>query len=47
MRSILAVALGNGPLAVDTRDNTDRKKVLQNATLRAVRAMRAASFRVL
>jgi len=47
MRSILAVALGNGPLAVDTRDNTDRKKILQMDTMKTVRAMRSVFFRVL
>jgi hypothetical protein len=34
-------AVGNHPLAVDTGRSTDRKKDLQNATLRTVRLMRS------
>jgi hypothetical protein len=35
------MAHGNGPLAVDTHDNTVRTKSLEISTLRVVRAMRS------
>jgi hypothetical protein len=38
-------AVDDGPLAVDNHANHDRTKVLQNATLRAVRSMRAVLLR--
>jgi hypothetical protein len=40
-------AVGIHPMAVDTGRSTDRKKDLQNATLWAVRAMRAVFCRKL
>jgi hypothetical protein len=40
-RAVLMGAVGNHPLAVDTGRSTDRKKDLQNATLRTVRSMRS------
>ena len=39
--SVLTVALGNGALAVDTRDSTARTKVLQMTILSMMRALRA------
>ena len=38
---MFVVEVGNHPLTVDPLNNTDRKKVLQIATIRTVRAMRA------
>ena len=40
-------AVGNGPLAVDTQDNTARTKSLEISTLRTVRSMRAVLCRML
>jgi hypothetical protein len=40
-RTVFSRAVGNGQSAVDTVIGIDRKKVLQNTTLRSVRAMRS------
>jgi hypothetical protein len=40
-QTVFSRAVGNGQSAVDTVIGIDRKKVLQTATLRSVRAMRS------
>jgi hypothetical protein len=47
MRAVFVVAVGNHPLAVDTRDSTARTKSLEIAVFPTVRSMRAVFHEVL